>query len=403
MVSKYDYRKRELGDNYYGAKPKKKNKLARSFGLLVFFAFLAALFIYVFPEVEITIVPKTEKITNDFEVIIDGSLEENDLEHNKLSAVAVTAEDGLEKIFPTTGEKNVGERAVGAVVIYNQTGLVQPLTTNNSLSSDEGQIFYLQNNIEVPKAEVSAEGTIVYGMITAKVIAKEGGEAGNISPGRLTIIDLLFNKQSKIYGEAKEKFSGGSDKTINVVSEDDLKNAEKVLSDKLHPKLKEQLLSKLGDGQEVTDKMIKYQNMKIEKTVELEEEVNEFTVKLYGRAETIAWDEDKIREILNTKLAGYQKDGKQVVASSQDVFKVEVKEFDLDKMTAKLAVRAENQISMPVEADKIRDELKGLSETEARRSLLSKGNIKDVRFKFNYSITNKIPQNGNRIMIKVGL
>ncbi|NMB47880.1 hypothetical protein GYA13_00330 [Candidatus Kuenenbacteria bacterium] len=403
MISKYDYHKRDLGGNYYGTKPKKKNRLARSFAFLVFFLLIVALFIYVFPEVEVTIVPKTEKISNDFEVVVDGGLGEADLEHYKLPGITVTAEDALEKTFPATGEKNVGEKAKGKVVFYNQTGLEQTLSTSNSLASEGGQIFYLQNNVTIPKAEVSEEGTIVYGTATAEVIAKEGGEAGNIAPGRLALIDLPFSKQSKIYGEVKEKLIGGSNKTIKVVSEDDLKNAEKKLAEELNPKLKEQLASKLDDGEKIDDRLIEYRAVGVEKTVELQEEVSEFTVKLKGQAEALAWDENKIREILAAKLKENQQDGKQLVESSQDVFQIETKEVDLEKRTAKLAIHAENQISMPIETEKLKDELKGMSETEARRFLLDKGNIKDVRFKFNYSITNKIPDNGNRIVIKVGL
>ncbi len=403
MISKYDYHKRELGESYYGAKPKKKNRLARSFAFLVFFLFVVAMFIYVFPEVEVTILPKTEKITNDFEVTIDGDLTEADLSKNKLPGITVTAEDALEKTFPATGEKNVGEKAEGVVIFYNQTGLEQSLNTTNSLSSESGQIFYLKNNITIPKAEVSAEGTIVYGTVTAGVVAKEGGETGNIAPGRLSLIDLPFSKQNKIYGEVKEKFAGGSNKTIKVVSEEDLKNAEAKLTEELNPKLKEQLLSKLGESQKIDDRMIKYQTLGMEKTVELQEEVSEFTVKLKGQAEALAWDEGKIKEILNSKLAESQKDGKQLVESSQDVFKIEAQEVDLEKRIAKLGVHTENQISMPIDTEKLKDELKGLSETDARRFLLTKGNIKDARFKFNYSITNKIPNNGNRITIKVGL
>ncbi len=66
---------------------------------------------------------------------------------------------------------------------------------------------------EIPKAEVSAEGTIVYGTLVAQVEAKEAGEEGNINPGRLTIIDLAFSKQNKIYGEVKTRLEGGTSKS----------------------------------------------------------------------------------------------------------------------------------------------------------------------------------------------
>ena len=161
---------------------------------------------------------------------------------------------------------------------------------------------------------------------------------------------MPFNKQSKIYGEIKENFVGGSNKKIKVVSEDDIKNAEKSLTDELYPKLKE-LLAKIDEGQKIDDKLIKYQILSVEKAVELEEEVAEFTMKARGLAEALTWDENQINDIVSKKLEEKETDGKKVIASSQDVLRIEPKEFDIDKKTAELSVHAENQISMPVEIE----------------------------------------------------
>jgi hypothetical protein len=76
-----------------------------------------------------------------------------------------------------------------------------------------------------------------------------------------------------------------------------------------------------------------------------------------------------------------------------------VTEFDLDKGAAVLKINTLNQISLPINMEALKDELRGLKEYEARRILLAKDNIKDVRFKFHYSLTSKIPENGNRINI----
>lgn len=369
--------------------------------MLALFIFLISLFVYVFPEVDVTIVPETEAVENDFEVMVDANLNKVDSNNSKFPGELIKVQGELSREFMTSGSKNIGEKAQGEVVFFNQTGLVQPLTTENSLVTDDGIVFFVTSNIEIPKAEVSAEGNIVYGNITANIIAREAGEEGNVQPGRLTVIDLPFSKQNKIYGEVKSKLTGGTSEVIQVVSEDDLKNAEKKIMDQLKPELRNKLIDRLANGQALDDNLIEYNVLKVEKAVELEEEVKKFEMTVVASAKALVWDVDEVRRIIMAKIENSNTSGKKLVKTSRDVFEVTVKDFDLEKGTAKLLIHTKNQISLPIDLDNIRDELRGLPEFEARRLLLSKDNIKDARFKFKYSLTSKIPDNGNRINLKL--
>jgi len=399
-MSRYDYKKRQIGEHYYGTRQgKKKSKVWRVFVFLLFFALIIALFIYVFPEVEVTIVPETETKVNDLNMTIDGNLAKEDLANNKMPGQIISVDGDLEKTFKTTGEKNVGDKAAGEVVFYNQTGLVQPLTTQNSLVSDDGIVFFVKQMAEIPKAEVSAEGTIVYGTLVAQIEAKEAGEEGNINPGRLTIIDLPFSKQNKIYGEVKTRLEGGTSKVIKVVSQEDLDKAEKSLRENLEPELKSKIEDRLSETQVLYDDLVSYEVINSSKAVELEEEIEEFEMKIEMSAKGLVWDGAVVKDMIAKKIESEVDESKKIVETSRDVFEVEVESVDLNKALAILKIHAENQVSLPIYVDKIKDELKGPTEFEARRLLLERDNIKDVRFKFSYSVTNKIPENGNRINV----
>lgn len=401
-MARYDYHQKQIGE-YYSQPKKKKNRLARSFLLLLFFAFVIALFIYVFPEVTVTIVPKTENATNDREITLDVGLARSDDNKNEYQGRAAEETDYLEKTFETTGEKNVGAKAVGTVIFYNQTGLAQPLNTETNLSNDDGIVFFVKANTTIPKAEVSPEGSIVYGQVTTEIIAKEAGEEGNILPGRLSIIDLPFTKQNKIYGEVADKLGGGTNKKIRVVSEDDLKNAEKNIVDELKPKLREKINEELSSGEVLEDSLIAYETLSVEKAVELEEETVEFKMKVTAKAKALIYNKEEIKKIILDKIALGAAGGKKLIQSSQDVFEAELVEADLTAGRAKLKIHTVNQISLPIETEKLKEEIKGLTEYEARRLLLTKENIKDVRFKFNYSITSRVPENGNRIKMELSI
>lgn len=369
--------------------------------MLVVLVFVIALFIYVFPEVDVTVVPETETVANTFEVEIDSDISRADVGDNKFPGEVIKVEDTMEKVFSATGEKNIGEKAVGEVVFFNQTGLVQPLTTENDLVTDDGVVFHLTSSIEIPKAEVSAEGSIVYGNITAGIAAAEAGEEGNIAPGRLTIIDLPFSKQNKIYGEVQSKLSGGTSKVIRVVSEEDLIKAEEELVDALKPGLVNKIREMLDSGQSLEDGLIEYETVSVDKAVELEEEIDEFSMEVTVAGRALVWDEGDVREMIVQKIESDITSDKKLVETSQDIFDVSVEDFNLSEGTAQLKIETVNQISLPIDTEALKDELKGLTEFEARRLLLSKDNIKDARFKFRYSITSKIPENGNRINIEL--
>lgn len=403
-MARYDYHSRNIGDGYYASRPaKKKNRLARAFFLLIIFAGISGLFIYVFPEVEVTLVPETETVEHDFDVRLDANLAANDLLNNKIKGQIIRTEDWLKKEFPTSGEKNVGEKANGPAVFFNQTGLEQALTKDNSLVTDDGVVFYVKQDVVIPKAEVSAEGNVVYGNIQADIIAKEAGEEGNVAAGRLTITDLPFSKQNKIYGEIKTKLTGGTSQVIKVVSADDLKNAEENIKTELEPRLKRKLQDGLGPAVEMKDELTVFEVTGVEKTVELEEQIEKFEIKVSASAKALVWDVEEVKNFILKKIEAEIASDKKMIKTSADIFEVKVEEFNVEQGSAKLKIHTRNQISMPIEMNALRDEIKGMTEFEARRFLLDKQNIRDVRFKFRYSIMSKIPKNANRINIRLNI
>lgn len=404
MGSRYDYHRRVLGDGPYGGRAKGTGaSLRRAVFSLIVFLFVISLFVYVFPEVDVILIPATERVENEFELVADSTVKEADLAQGMAPARLVEVEDSLEEVFPATGEKNVGEKAEGVAVFYNQTGLIQPLTPENDLVTDKGLVFHVKQSIEIPKAEVSPEGDIVYGTITAPIVAAEAGEKGNVGAVRLTIIDLPFTKQSKIYGQVKDKLSGGSDKTIKVVSEDDLTRAKNKLIEQLRPKLRLKLENELSQGEAFNDELLDYEVVKVDKIVEIDEEVDEFKMKVTLKLKALVWNKDEVKRLVIEKISSQLGDNKKVVESSKDVFEVTVDEVNFKKGRAKLKVHTVNQITLPVDIDILRDKIKGLKEYQARRLLLAEPSIKDVRFKFRYSLTSRIPKNGNRINIELAI
>ena len=90
--------------------------------MLALFIFLISLFVYVFPEVDVTIVPETEAVENDFEVMVDANLNKVDSNNSKFPGELIKVQGELSREFMTSGSKNIGEKAQGEVVFFNQIG-----------------------------------------------------------------------------------------------------------------------------------------------------------------------------------------------------------------------------------------------------------------------------------------
>jgi len=81
---------------------------------------------------------------------------------------------------------------------------------------------------------------------------------------------------------------------------------------------------------------------------------------------------------------------------------IEVKNFSLEHEKAELLVKVKYNVYPQVDLNSFKQEIKGLSESSARRVLLRKNNVRDVRFDFSLSLNSKVPSNLNKIDIKVG-
>ena len=125
------------------------------FGRLKFV--LAAVLIYagavlavdIFAKTIVTVVLKSDKFDADFSFSAGGG-------NSEIPVEGVLFEETAEASAKATGEKELNDRAVGQIVIYNAySSEAQQLVARTRFSTPDGKIFRTQKAITVPGAKVT--------------------------------------------------------------------------------------------------------------------------------------------------------------------------------------------------------------------------------------------------------
>jgi hypothetical protein len=115
---------------------------------------------------------------------------------------------------PSTGETIIpDEAATGEVVLRNPTDAAVTIEGGTQFESFSGVSYTFPEAVEVPAAENGQPGET-----TARIVASEGGEAGNAPTGMLT--GQLPN--GIYYSNRLAGVEGGTQKTITTVSQQDI-------------------------------------------------------------------------------------------------------------------------------------------------------------------------------------
>ena len=153
--------------------------------------------------------------------------------------------------FTATGSKEIGEKAKGAVVIYNcntpfnpYTGMPNTitLTEGTTLQTGSGLQFKLGETKSVA-ATLCTSGTNDKG-VSFSVTAANIGTAYNISKNT----NLAVAGRGTMNAIASDDFSGGSSETVKVVQQSDIDQVtEKLKNQSDQDKVKNELEDQLGD------------------------------------------------------------------------------------------------------------------------------------------------------------
>ncbi|MBI4136477.1 baseplate J/gp47 family protein [Candidatus Roizmanbacteria bacterium] len=205
-----------------------------------------------YPKTTITLLAEPKVVEEEVTIKLNTSISDIDISAGeipgKVYSITVTESQNTE----TSGTKIIGEKATGTIALVNKSTSEKTFTKGTVLGTSDVS-FTLDEDVKIASASDTGD-SLEYGKTNTKVTATKIGPGGNIEGDtELTIDDV--SKNSAI-ARSQEKFSGGTEREINIVSDEDQEQLLAKATDVLKDKAREQLGSQLGSDEKFLDESI---------------------------------------------------------------------------------------------------------------------------------------------------
>jgi len=323
---------------------------------------------FVFNKAKIIISPVKSAKTFEGLVIADTAVKNIDNDKNIIPGKLISLTKNIEKEFPATGKVMGGAKAHGKIIIYNAYSTSpQILVTSTRFESPDGLIFRTNSRVIVPGATIK-NGELVPSTIEVEVTADEPGSKYNIAPSRFTIPGFKgTDKYQGFYGESTTAMTGGSDGESIVVSQADIKNAEKQLAEELFKALNNDLEKQITKDERVFKEATITKVGKIETEAQVGDSKEKFKVSMSGEISTITVSNNDLNELIkNDILATLEKD---TIIGGNLVYSFSNFQLNLSNGTLQFYVIANTTLKKDIDENAIIQAVKGKPITEVQQIL----------------------------------
>ncbi len=370
------------------------------FILLILLVVGGGFFLYYYlPKAEILITTKKEPISFEAEIIADKNVNSINIEEGIVPAQIFQIETEESKTFPSTGEKEVSEKAKGKVIIYNQySSSDQTLVKTTRLRSQDGKIFRLTESVVIPGATIE-EGKIKPSSREVFVEADEPGEAYNIGPSKFTIPGFEGTpKYNSFYGESNTAMSGGVKGRVKVATQSDIDGAMQIVSIELQNRAKEEFLKKIPQDFKFLEGSQLLETLESSSSLKADQIGKEFTIHMKVRVWGAAIKEEDVIKIVKEGIQKKLSEEKFLIPSS---IKLEYNKARVssDKSKVSFLCSVEAEAGWNIDEKKLIKELAGKNEVEFRGYLSSLPEVDVTKVVFWPFWAKRIPNKENRIKI----
>lgn len=378
----------------------KRNKNVKlgilALGIILLLGIGLSMFYFRGVKAEVVLSVKPREVT-ETETVTFTTDSDSDFSGNIIAAKRVTIEVEGEITANATGKKDTGEKAKGTVTIFNSSNRPVDLTGGTTITSANNIVFTLDKDVRVASASGDIFTGTRPGTTQAAVTARDLGTEGNLPSGtRFTV-----GGNSTLAARNDSAFSGGSKKTITVVSRNDYAKLREELPESLEKKAADELSAKNTGGETVLPGFIKTSITEEEFDKDVDEEAKQ--VKLTG---TVTFEGMSYK---NSDLEEYDK-----AVLSEDADEVNFASGSLKNEVKNTKVINENEIQgtltitaglLPkINEEDVVNKLKGKSAGEAREILGTIPQVAESEIKYSPNIlflSRVFPRLPNDIIVSV--
>lgn len=331
---------------------------------IIFLILIGAYYLFFKASVNILIEPRI--LEKEAQVIADPKVTQID-EANKIipGAVIETTVTGSDK-GTATGSKQIGDPAKGKVVIYNRTNKEISVSKGTVLTSGSGLKFTLDDSVPPIASQSSVLGAKYVTQdtpgesksvgITAVVIGPESNLTG------ATEMTVGNYPKSQVIANVDSALSGGTSKTVTVVTSDDQKKLQAKLTDTLKQKAAEDLKAESKDGKKVIADALAISDSKYNFNKQIGDSAGDFTLNATIRFKGLSYLDTDLRSIVSKLVVTDVSENYEMNLQDAEVL-TEVAKVDKDKLIFNAKFRA--KLIPKYDTQQIKNSIKGKSMTDA--------------------------------------
>lgn len=344
------------------------------------------------PHATVVITARTTDSSMNAVVALDTA-SQTDLANKTLHATTQQVKKDVSIAFTATGKKDVGEKATGTVVFstaaIDNLGTVIPAGT--VLTSTSGQTYTTDTSVTITITN--------YKGAPAGVTAVARGASSNGASGKVT------GAPSGISASLQAPTAGGTDKTITIVTQDDLQKATDQLNGQDTSGIKKQLASQFTGGVVSIDQSFKTDASGVTATPAVDQESTDGKAVLAGSVSytLTGVGKNEIDQYLNAYYANQLKG-----ETNQRVYNNGVKDVTFTNVTAATTgytatMVATAKIGPSIDDTAIKNAAKGKNFGDIQSTIEAIQGVDSVNVKFWPFWVSKAPTDTKRITVEFNL
>lgn len=304
----------------------------------------------------------------------------SDFSKNVIATKNLTATVDGEVATDATGKKDVGEKAKGTVTVFNNSNGKVNLASGTEIKSSNGLTFVTDKDITVASASGDIFSGTKPGTTDVTVVAKEIGSEQNLPSNT----KFSVGGNASLAAKNDSAFSGGSKKSVTVVSKEDLAKLRADLPKSLQSKAKSAIEQKASSDETVLPYFATSSLEKATFDKKLDEEAKKVKLKASVVFDGMAFNNDDLEEYAKTVLKRDQSDD---VSFAENTIKAEVKEAKQnDEKEMEATVSIEAGVLPKLDTTEVAEGLQGKSYGEAKDKLANLPQIATSEIKFSPGI-----------------
>ncbi|MEI6741885.1 MAG: hypothetical protein WCK71_02080, partial [bacterium] len=364
-------------------------------GASVFGVVLVAILALTFlPTGKVTLLVNAKKTSLNFNFILDAASSSSDINAQTLAAqkLEITKDSSFEII--ATGKKEVGSKATGTIALKNCDDVSTHNLPSGSGLTSGGKSFVTAQAVSIPAG--SAGGGVVNcsSAIDVQITATAPGESYNLGASNFVLTGF-----SSLY-KATGQTSGGTTKTITVLSAEDIVIAKKQAEEQ-SKSAGDELSKKAGSEMQLFKSTIQADFVEFKTSVAQDAEADKVSVtskiKYTGFAAKIA----DVNKLFDGQIQSDLKGNKEVYDNgSQNGAYTTVKQFSAEKL--QLNVKTSAYYGDPIDKKTIAKQVAGKAKKDVSDIVKQSGDqITGSQVEVNPDLLPNMPSMSGRITIDI--